>query len=193
MSALLPEFPCPEGIEPAVLDASRAVVGLYLFEGGADRPIKELAAHTGLSERTFYRYFPRKEDVVRPYLRSAVDTLVKQLRVPSGSLRDQIAGNHGAILDLAQSLHVRRLLDVLGSTERLRAVWLQVLTDAEQAFAVELATRLGISADSTRARFAASALVAAGRLALESEERLPSEVFAECLALLHPHLFHQEA
>lgn len=190
----LPRFPA--GVdEPPALAASRAVVTLFFREGSAAFSVKDLAAHVGLAERTFYRYFPRKEDAVRPYLEAALAEVARRLREAGEgkALSEAIVESHGAVLELASQLEVGRLLEVLSSTERLRAVWIKVLTDAEAVFAEVVAERLDIPASSTRARFIGAAMVAAGRIALEAEDRPPSEVFAECLGLLEPRSFEEVA
>jgi|GEM_PF-4503071 len=88
------------------------------------------------------------------------------------------------------------LLPVLNETEVLRAVWLQILTDAEVALAHVVAERLGLSPDSPRARLAGAVLATSGRLAIEQpfsmgRKRDPGEVLAECLELLGPGLFEE--
>lgn len=193
----LPIFTAPGASEPSAVAASRAVVELILREGAAKFSVKQLAAHAGLAERTFYRYFPRKEDAVRPYLEAALANVVARLaEAPAEvSLRDALVESQGPILEFARRIEVRRLLDVLNGTERLRAVWLGVLTDAERMFAEVVAARLELAPDSTHARFAGAAIVAAGRLALDSEAEAsrggPREVLAACLDLLGPGLLEE--
>lgn len=187
----LPSFPAQRDREQAVMEASRAVVALFLRERSGDFSVKELAAHTGLSERTFYRYFPRKEDAIRPYVEAGLEHIVSQIRAAPRSrpLRDVLVSAHAEILDAARAHEGEAFLTVLNQTERLSAVWLQVVTNAETAFAGIVAERLGIHPDSLQARFAGGVVVTAGRLALQSAyseagTRAPSEVFAECLDLL---------
>lgn len=191
----LPVLPVPPGVDPPALEASRKVVELYLSTGTTTSSIKDLAARVGVSERTFYRYFPRKEDSVRPYLSAALTLVVDQLRAAARDrpLSQAIAESQGDILDLARRLEVRRLLAVLSSTDRLRAVWLQVNEDAERAFAEVVAEARGLCPGSTEARLVGAAIVASGRLALQAEERLPSEVFAECVDLLGGGLFERRS
>ncbi len=181
--------------EQAALEASRAVVGLFLRARSSDFSVKELAEHAGLSERTFYRYFPRKEDAVRPYVEAGLEHILSQVRgAPlTRPLRDALVRAHAELLDAAEAHDGAALLAVLHETERLRAVWLQVLTDAETAFARIVAERLGIHPDSLQARLAGGVIVTASRLALQSAyleagTRAPSQLFAECLDLLGPAL-----
>lgn len=185
-----------EGRDQAVLEASRAIVALLLRTRSADLPIKELAAHAGLSERTFYRWFPRKEDAIRPYLQAGLLHTVTRLRDAPADvpLRDALVTAHAELLDASQPHGGPVLLAVIDSDERLRAVWLQVLTDAEEAFATVIAERLGIPRSATRARLAGALVVAAGRLALRSDPVVAGvttagQAFAACLDLLGPALF----
>ncbi len=187
-----------EGRDQAMLEASRAVIGLFLRERTSDFSVKELAAHAGLSERTFYRYFPRKEDAIRPAVDASLARIVSDVRAAPRNkpLRDALVEAHGRHLAEGSPMNWENLLPVLNETESLRAVWLQILTDAEVALAQVVAERLGISPDSQRARLAGAVLATAGRLALEQpfsagRKRDPSEVLAECLELLGPTLFEE--
>src|SRR5690348_8088241 len=74
-----------EGRDQAMLEASQAVIALFLRKRTSDFSVKELAAHAGLSERTFYRYFPRKEDAIRPAVDASLARIVSDMRaVPRG-------------------------------------------------------------------------------------------------------------
>lgn len=191
----LPDFPAPDGVDPAAVEASRKVVAHYLSTGDASLSIKELAALAGVSERTFYRLFPRKEDAIRPYVSAALQVVVGLLREEAAHrpLGEAVVASQGAVLDLARQLEVQHFLAVLASTERLRAAWLQVLIDAEQAFAGVVAEARGIDPASLEARLAGAAIVASGRLALDTTDRQPSAVLAECMALLNGGLIDRSA
>src|SRR5690606_9580508 len=63
-----PVSPASRRREEAIQEASRAIIELYLERTSTGRPVKALAAHVGLAERTFYRDFPRKEEAVRPFV-----------------------------------------------------------------------------------------------------------------------------
>ncbi len=189
-----------EGRDQALLEASRAVVELFLRERTSDFSVKELAAHAGLSERTFYRYFPRKEDAIRPAVDASLARIVSDMRTaPRGkTLREALVEALSRSLAEENAMNWENLLSVLNETESLRAVWLQILTDAEVALAHVAAERLGLPLDSRRARLAGAVLATAGRLALEQpfsagQKRDPGEVLAECLELLGPTLFEEPA
>ncbi|MCB9763824.1 MAG: TetR family transcriptional regulator [Alphaproteobacteria bacterium] len=200
MSPPLPHFEARPGREQAALEASRAVLALFLAQRSADFSVKALAEHTGLSERTFYRYFPHKEDAVRPYIEAGLEHVVAALRaVPRDRpLREALTEAHAELLDLGLVVDVGAFLAVLSSTERLRALWLSVATDAEAAFAEVVAERLGVAPDALQARIAGGVIVLAGRLALQSagaapDGHSPSQVFADCLDQLGPGLFEAPA
>ncbi len=187
-----------EGRDGAMLEASRAVIGLFLRERTSDFTVKELAAHAGLSERTFYRYFPRKEDAIRPTVDAALARIVSELRAAPlrRPLGEALVEAYSRAVAEESAMNWENLLPVLNGTESLRAVWLQILTDAEVALAHVAAERLRISPDSQRARLAGAVLATAGRLALEQRfssgrKRDPGEVLAEYLELLGPALFEE--
>lgn len=189
-----------EARDQAMLEASRAVIGLFLRERTSDFTVKELAAHAGLSERTFYRYFPRKEDAIRPAVDASLARIVADMRAaPRGQpLCEALVEAYSRSLAEGSAMYWENLLPVLNETESLRAVWLQILTDAEVTLAHVAAERLGISPDSQRARLAGAVLATAGRLALEQRfsagrKRDSSEVLAEYLELLGPTLFEEPA
>ena len=189
-----------EGRDQAMLEASHAVIGLFLRERTSAFSVKELAAHAGLSERTFYRYFPRKEDAIRPAVDASLARIVSELRAaPRGmTLREALVEALGRSLSEETAMNWENLLSVLNETESLRAVWLQILTDAEVALAHVAAEWLGLSPDSQRARLAGAVLATAGRLALEQpfsagRKRDANKVLAECLELLGPTLFEEPA
>jgi AcrR family transcriptional regulator len=193
LADLLPSFPPRHERERHALEASRALVGLYLREGTANISVKQLAEHAGLSERTFYRTFPTKEDTIRPYVEAGLHHVVAQVREAPAHrpLREVLISAHAELLDAASAHGGGVFLELLRQNEPLRAVWLKVVTDAEGAFAEVIAARLGISPGSVQARLAGAAVVTAGRLALEplSPGQRGSEVFEACLDLLGPALF----
>lgn len=182
----LPEFGAASPRDQAILDASRLVVALFVERRTSAFTVRELADHVGVSERTFYRYFPRKEDAVRPYLEAGLSHVVAGIRAGMAGmpLYDAIARAHDAVLDGAAASQTATLLSVLTGTERLRAVWLQVTLGAEQALAEVVAEAWDVPPDHVAARVAASAIVGAGRLALQQPpggEQVPAQVFRACL------------
>lgn len=198
-----PERPKPlvsarEERDQAMLGASRAVLELFLRERTSDFSVRELAAHAGLSERTFYRYFPRKEDAIRPAVDASLARIAADMRAaPRGkSVGEALVAAYSRVIAEESLMNWGDLLQVLNQTESLRAAWLQILTDAEVALAHAVAERLGISPDSQQARLAGAVLTTAGRLALEQpfsegHSRDTIQVLTECLEMLGPTLFEK--
>ncbi len=187
-----------EARDRAMLEASRAVIGLFLREGTSDFTVKELAAHAGLSERTFYRYFPRKEDAIRPAVDAALARIVSDMRAAPRDrpLSEAMVEAQRRSFVEGNAMNWENLLPVVNETEALRAVWLRILTDAEVSLSHVVAERLGISPDSQRARLAGAVLATAGRLSIEQpfssgRKRDAGVVLAECLELLGPTLFEE--
>lgn len=174
--------------EEAIQEASRAIIELYLERETTDLPVKELAAHVGLAERTFYRYFPRKEEAVRPFVVRGFQRIVEAVRAapPDTKLRDAFVESHAAAFREGHDPRWDAFVPLLLADEGIRAVWLQVVAEAELAFAEVIGERLGIDPRGQRARMAGAVLTVAGRLAMEQpfaggqmQER--AAVFAQCL------------
>src|ERR1700753_1953196 len=118
---------------PAV---SRAVVDLFIDERTSDFTVRELADHAGISERTFYRYFPRKEDVVRPFLVGGFERISALVAARPGG--EPVRAGPGAAgseawvaTDTGRS---RRLYRLLAGDDALRATWFEVITKSEEGW-----------------------------------------------------------
>ena len=185
--------------EEAIQEASRAIIELYLERDTTDLPVKELAAHVGLAERTFYRYFPRKEEAVRPYIVRGFQRIAEAVRAAprDTNLRDAFVASHAAAFRKGQDKRWDAFVPLLLADEGIRSVWLQVVAEAELAFAEVVGERLGIDPRGPRARMAGAVLTVAGRLAMEQtfsngEKADRATVFARCLDPVGPGLFEPE-
>jgi AcrR family transcriptional regulator len=180
----------------AMLDASRAVVTLFIDRGTSAFTIKELAAHAGISERTFYRYFPRKEDVVRPFLTSGLERVSALAAARPAAEPIDVALLH-AWRDSwvsMQPARARMLFHVLNESDIFRAIWFQVNAESAARWAEVIADRIGIERGSRQAALAGAIVVAAAHhsteLFLDSDMADdPADVFASSLALIGPTLF----
>ncbi|MCB9795433.1 MAG: helix-turn-helix transcriptional regulator [Alphaproteobacteria bacterium] len=181
--------------EDAILSASHRALDLLLERRASDLSVKELAAHLELSERTFYRYFPRKELVIRPALLAALEAVAADIRTypRARPLQEALIVAHDRAYESGQA-HWDALMPLLRADDALMAVWHQLMGEAEQAMSEAIAERLGIPSNSTRAALMGAVLTVAGRLAVErasspEEPRSPGEILPELLTLLGGGLF----
>ena len=144
------------------MQVSQAVLALFAETGTTKFSVKELAAHAGVSERTFYRYFPRKEDVVRPALSAGANQFSRLLtaRPPTEPILDAIKAAFtqswwGESTQKSQTL--RRLMH---ETDVLRTIWLDIIAETETRLAEAVAVRIGDRERGTRARLIASVVCA---------------------------------
>ena len=176
----------------SMLEVSRAVVQLMIDRGSSDFSVKELAAHAGISERTFYRYFPRKEDAVRPFLMNGVARIAAlvEARPKQESIQTSLREAISETWWVKHADRSRAIFDLVHETDSLRSVWLQVVADSEAKLSEVIASRLGIDAHSRQARLAGVVVAAAVRMSnetfIDSEaDETPAQAFAHHLRLLH--------
>jgi AcrR family transcriptional regulator len=121
----------------------------HLARNGAGATVRELADAAGISERTFYRYFPTREDVLRPVMRDAQDDIARGIaaqpddaRLGEALLAGFIAAAAGEHLD-----RTRLLLPVLFGSASYTAVWSQELRRHQPLLRSAVARRLGRAPD----------------------------------------------
>ncbi|WP_197521816.1 TetR family transcriptional regulator [Nocardia sp. 852002-20019_SCH5090214] len=156
-------------------DASRATVELFIESGSSAFSVAELAANAGVSERTFHRYFPRKEDAVRPFLRGGLERVIDIFTSaePGLPLQQAVEDAWAQSWPVKYPREAARLHVVLAGSESLHAVLLQETLHSEERWASALAATLGVGARSATARMAGAAVVAAFRLSWEAWSEQP--------------------
>jgi AcrR family transcriptional regulator len=140
----------------------RHALRLFRKQGYENTTVQQIAAAADVSESTFFRYFPTKEDVV---LWDEFDTLIlERLREqPPGG--DPIQGLHAALratfteLPPAEQKQLRERIDLLLSAPPLRALLMDELERAIGVLAQALAERLDRDANDPGVRAAAGAVI----------------------------------
>ncbi|MGW6531131.1 TetR/AcrR family transcriptional regulator [Streptomyces venezuelae] len=166
------------------LDIARTAAALFVADGLRATRAEDIARAAGVAPRTFYRYFPTKEESVAPLFAAgaqqwaeAVRRAPAELSVPDAlrhAVRDALgAETAGAVESLDW---VRSLLRMSVESAALRAVWADACHASEQTLLTVLGERAG-AAPSLDLRLAAAVASAAVRVGVESwavEDARPS-------------------
>ncbi|WP_430593222.1 TetR/AcrR family transcriptional regulator [Humidisolicoccus flavus] len=152
------------------LQCAEACSALYIERGTTDLTIAEIAASVGVSERTFYRYFPIKAESVSPIFdwTTAAFNAAVAAAPPEASARDALLAAFRAGISGAKLARSRALFPLVFADEQMWSVFLRKVHDGERTLAPVLAPRLHEPADSIASRIAAAAVASATRIALEN-------------------------
>jgi AcrR family transcriptional regulator len=124
---------------------AEAAAALFAERGYAGTTIDDIAAAVDVSPRTFFRYFPTKEDLVVAIGATSLDMFLEALRArpPEESL--QVALREAIHRSLAtgweDTTRVRSFLALLRDTPALRARWLEEAYGKRDLMAEIIATR----------------------------------------------------
>ncbi|GAA0946606.1 TetR family transcriptional regulator [Actinocorallia libanotica] len=153
-----------------------AALGLFLDRGYANTTIDEIAAAAEVSQRTFFRYFATKEDVITGLLGGSDAQLVERVRARPADepVPLSLLAAMRELLDVlrlgdpAQLERMRRLHLVLESNTCVVAAYLTRHAETSGRLAAELARRMGADhrAD-LRPRLLASIYLGALRVGFE--------------------------
>ncbi|GAA4083358.1 MULTISPECIES: TetR family transcriptional regulator [Actinomadura] len=176
-------------------ELAELALGLFVEHGYERTTVEDIAAAAGLSKRSFFRYFPTKEDV----LFGDVDELADQI---ADAIRERPAGEdpwtclHLVLRDWEGRIHAaqRELtgLRLIETTPALRARLHQKRDELRARIATALRERPGSTLDAFTADLltaaAGAALDAAAREWLRSDGTADrSALIAEAFAVLSPH------
>ncbi|MFD9700799.1 TetR/AcrR family transcriptional regulator [Lentzea sp. NPDC059081] len=153
-------------------DISRHAVRLFAEQGVAGTSGEQIAQAAGVSERTFWRFFPHKESCVEPLLAQGVDAFCAVLRGWPAELEliDYLRSAYTPVADPSPAGTVDSMLGVVRLTHDepgLRAVYLMLHERAEKTLVDVLARRLGQPADAIDVRVQAAAMSAVLRVATD--------------------------
>lgn len=185
----------PHDVGRTRLAASRSAIALFIEHDTSDFTVKQLVIHTGLSERTFYRYFPTKEDVVKPAIAEAIERIGAAMarRPRTEPLRDSIVA---AFTDAWVTVPIQRsqaLARVMNETDSFRAVWQQAFMAGANQWTEIMADRLGLPPQAPQVVLGGAVVAVSARLALEGANpdrgNHAGELLAHYLQLLGPDLF----
>ncbi|MGY0056261.1 TetR/AcrR family transcriptional regulator [Streptomyces sp. LZ34] len=152
------------------LEIAHEAVRLFGERGVAATAGEEIARAAGISPRTLWRYFPSKEECVRPLLAAGLETVARRLRdwPMDRPFCEGIQWDLPAAADPQDaSSALRELIRLLPEEPGLRAVWLQVHHDAEPVFTEIIAARTGADPADLLPRIKAVMLNGALRVAAE--------------------------
>lgn len=145
-------------------------LGLFQRDGYAGVSVEKIAAAAGVSLRTFYRYFPAKEDVLAPILEEGTeDFAAAVMRRPADE--DLATAARRAYAQIAPGsegqLRVRSLIRLLVEVPVLRARWLAALRMIEDRLVPAVTQRVDRQLSELEAQLTAAAIVTALRVSLE--------------------------
>lgn len=142
---------------------------LFTEQGYAGTTCEQIAAASGVSSATFFRYFPTKEDVVlqddEPLLTASVRDRPLQ-ESPVVAVRNGIAEALTQILPTDEDA-IRARTKLILSVPALRARLYEQQREGERLLARELAERAGADLDDLRVLAVSAALAAALTTAVE--------------------------
>lgn len=141
-----------------------------LNEVGAEASTTQLVTAAGVSERTFFRYFPMKADCLRPIFEAgyrrfvgAVEQLCSQ--VVEGDLLEIVRAAFISAYGSGEEGLDRRFLELITSAEIYRRLWLAINEETTQVLYAPVSAVLRLPKEHIDVRLAADA---ATRLAVES-------------------------
>jgi AcrR family transcriptional regulator len=177
------------------LDISRHAVRLFAQQGAAATSGEQIAQAAGVSERTLWRYFPRKESCVEPLLTKMIDAFQVVLRAwpPELDLTEHLRAAYTPVIEASSDTDIDAVLAVVRMTHdepALRAAYLVLWEGSEDTFAEVLAERKGTSPDTLGVRAQAAAMNAVLRVVTDHLARVTTEegITAEALRRHREHV-----
>jgi AcrR family transcriptional regulator len=158
------------------LDIARTAAELFTERGLRATRAEDIARGAGVAARTFYRYFPTKEEAVAPLFAAGAQRWAEAVREAPAALSVPQALRHAVEHALtaddpanAASLEwIRTLLRMTAESPALRAVWADTSRVSETALRTILAERTGTDPGTLDLRLTAGLASTAVRVAVET-------------------------
>lgn len=147
-----------------------AACDLFLRDGFENVTVESIAAESGVSLRTFYRYSPSKEDVLAPIINEGMIAFVDLIdeRPEGEDLATAILEAFREISPDENEEGMRQTIGLMLEIPSLRARWLDGMRQAEERLVPVVMRRSTNDPTELEARITASAAIATLRIALES-------------------------
>jgi AcrR family transcriptional regulator len=168
-----------------VLQTSEACCRLFVERGTTKLTVAEIADGVGVSQRTFYRYFPTKAQTVEPvfaWTTAAFNDVVAS--APAATVRDLLRAGFATMLGGEQRQRTRDLFPLVFADDEMWSVFLRAVHRGERTLTPLLAARSGRPPTSVAARAASATVAAATRVALEgmvADGTDPEDLFLDVL------------
>lgn len=154
------------------MDLTRATVELALEQGYETTTVEQISARAEVSPRTFFRYFPAKEDVLFGDVPERLETLCREL-ADVGATDEPIRTVEEVLSRVVLDWTVFDDPWLEAECARLwqeeaapRRRYIEIILEWEQAIATFLSQQWRLAPDSVRCRLTAMALISATRVAL---------------------------
>ncbi|MBL7491708.1 TetR family transcriptional regulator [Frankia sp. AgB1.9] len=144
-------------------EIAEAAGRLFLERGYDATTVQDIADAAGVSSRTFFRYFPAKEDVVTALASASMDDVIDHLggRDENETLRSAVTAMLRAVLAPVgdNSDRARRFQFLLRESPALRGRWLEERRKSRDRLADALAPWYGADADPMASRLVAGTVL----------------------------------
>ena len=175
-----------EGVPTARLRASERCCDFYVERASTDLTVAEIAEAAGVSQRTFYRYFPTKAESLSPVFDWTTAEFNSAIAAasPDASLTDTLGQAFRAAFGESKADRTRALFPLVFADMEMWSVFLRKVHDGERSLAHVLTPRLGLDIDDLSARAAAASVASATRIALEvmvTNGSDPEHVYAQMI------------
>lgn len=159
------------------LEIAKVALELFTKDGYDGVTAETIAEESGVSLRTFYRYFSGKDEVLSPIMTEATDELAGLIaeRPADEKLSTAVERAYEQISSRVGLGEVRELIGLLTEVPTLRARWMADLRTIEQALVPVIRERARRRLDDAQVTLTAAAIVTALRVTLELSSRAGSD------------------